>query len=168
MSHLPGTNGFSSHDDLRTRILFPLSRVQCSIYRTLLSLSIRPAGTAPYPSALRTDTHRKVPYLPLRFLLTNTQQLLRYLCRTTESAEWAKRRRVANLRQGLVVDFQDSGKVWRRAVVVNTSESGKVEVRLIVKGVESFERLEVTSRRLAPFTFFTRSRYLEDFPTWLP
>lgn len=28
--------------------------------------------------------------------------------------------------------------------------------------------MEVTSRRLAPFTFFTRSRYLEDFPTCLP
>ncbi len=41
-------------------------------------------------------------------------------------------------------------------------------MRLSVKGVESFEKVEVTSRRLAPFTFFTRSRYLEDFPTSLP
>lgn len=75
---------------------------------------------------------------------------------------------MANLRQGLIVDFQDSGKVWRRAVVVSTAESGKVELRLNVKGVESFEKVEVSSRRLAPFTFFTRSRYLEDFPTCLP
>jgi hypothetical protein len=129
---------------------------------------VRPIGTTTCPSAFRADTDRKVPYLPLRFLLPNTQELLRYLCRTTESAEWAKRRRVANLRQGLVVDFQDRDKVWRRAVVVSTAEISKVDLRINIKGVESFERVEVTSRRLAPFTFFTRSRYLEDFPTYLP
>lgn len=75
---------------------------------------------------------------------------------------------MANYRQGLVVDFQDRTNVWRRGVVVNVVEPGVVEVRVNVKGVESFEKVETSSRRLAPYTFFTRSRYLEDFPPCLP
>jgi hypothetical protein len=75
---------------------------------------------------------------------------------------------VGNYRLGLVVDFQDRSNIWRRGVVVNTSEAGLVEVRANVKDVETFEKVEISSRRLAPYTFFTRSRYLEDFPPCLP
>ncbi len=31
-----------------------------------------------------------------------------------------------------------------------------------------FETIHKKSKRLAPYTFFTRSRYLEDFPPTLP
>jgi hypothetical protein len=31
-----------------------------------------------------------------------------------------------------------------------------------------FETVDKKSKRLAPYTFFTRSRYLEDFPPSLP
>lgn len=41
-------------------------------------------------------------------------------------------------------------------------------MRINLKGVDSFEKVEVGSRRVAPYTFFTRSRYLEDFPPCLP
>jgi hypothetical protein len=34
--------------------------------------------------------------------------------------------------------------------------------------VDLFEKVERTSKRLAPYTFFTRNRYLEDFPPTLP
>ena len=102
---------------------------------------------------------RYLSVLP-RFLLPSQPEFLRYLCRTTESAEWAKRRRLINFKQGLVVDFQDKCNVWRRGVIVNTTEPGHVEVKINIKGVDLFEKVKIGTRRLAPFTFFTRSRYL--------
>jgi hypothetical protein len=95
-------------------------------------------------------------------------ELLKYLCRTTDSSEWAKRRKIANFRQGLVVDFQDKCHVWRRGVIVNVLNTDLIEIKFNVKGIDFFEKVERSSRRLAPYTFFTRSRYLEDFPTTLP
>lgn len=45
--------------------------------------------------------------------------LLGYLCRVTESAEWSKKRKVGVLRMGSVVDLREEG-VWRRGVVVRS------------------------------------------------
>jgi hypothetical protein len=64
------------------------------------------------------------------------------------------------MRQSLVIDFQDRGRVWRRGVISNASDSEFVEIKTNIKGMEFFEKVERTSRRIAPFTFFTRSRYL--------
>lgn len=43
-----------------------------------------------------------------------------------------------------------------------------LEIRICIKGQEFFEEVEVDSRRLAPFTFFTRGRYLEEFAPVIP
>jgi len=42
------------------------------------------------------------------------------------------------------------------------------EVRINIKGEEFVENVEITSNKLAPYTFFTRARYLLDFVPSLP
>jgi hypothetical protein len=44
----------------------------------------------------------------------------------------------------------------------------ELEIKINIKGIDLFEKVEATSRRLAPYTFFTRGRYLEDFASCLP
>lgn len=95
-----------------------------------------------------------------RFLLQSGPELVRYLCRTTDSSEWAKRRRISSWRQGLVVDYRDRGQVWRRGVLIKVEDEKTVQVRFNIKGMDFVEKVEKGSRRIAPFTFFTRNRYL--------
>jgi hypothetical protein len=54
--------------------------------------------------------------------------------------------------------------MWRRAVVLKTtlSEDNKtmVQLKLNIKGMDIIEQVEIGSKRLAPFKFFTKGRYL--------
>jgi hypothetical protein len=73
---------------------------------------------------------------------------------------------------GSVLDFQDRYHTWRRGVVVKTLVSNDqtllLEMRIVIKGQEFLETVEANSRRLAPFTFFTRGNYLKEFAPILP
>jgi hypothetical protein len=73
---------------------------------------------------------------------------------------------------GSVLDFQDRYHTWRRGVVVKTLLSNEqtllLEMRIVIKGQEFLETVEASSRRLAPFTFFTRGNYLKEFAPTLP
>lgn len=159
MSHMSGAAHQSSDDDVRTCLLLPLSLVECCLQWALLSL---PQWTKRRSSCFphyNREIHRTVILSLSSFVLPFGDELIHYLCRTTDSLEWSKRRRICNWKQGLVVDFQDRCHVWRRGVIVSTSPT-QVEIKISIKGIDLFEKVETTSRRLAPYTFFTRGRYL--------
>jgi hypothetical protein len=126
MPHLPRTDGDSSCHDLRTCLLSPLSGLQHRIQRTLLPLPPLAKSITPHPSQIRRNTHRKVTNHPLRFLVPSGSEFIRYLCRTTDSAEWLKRRQIASYKLGLVVDFQDRCNIWRRGVIVNVLNNDRI------------------------------------------
>jgi len=96
--------------------------------------------------------------------LPSSTDIIKYLCRATDSQEWTKRRRVSNIRVGTVLDFQDKYNTWRRGVVIKTfmsnDQKNMLQIKICIKGDEFFEEVEADSRRLAPFTFFTRGKYL--------
>jgi len=75
--------------------------------------------------------------------LPSSTNIIKYLCRTTDAQEWAKRRRVNNIRVGVVLDFQDRYNTWRRGVVIKTFMSNDkkimLEMRISIKGQEFFE-----------------------------
>jgi hypothetical protein len=97
-------------------------------------------------------------------LAPKSSEILKYLCRTTDACEWAKRRQLTNFRPGLIVDFQDVFKVWRRAIILKTTFNKErklmVNLKSFFKGTEILETIEASSKRLAPLNFFTRSKYL--------
>lgn len=121
VSHLPGATHQSSHDVMRPRLLLSLPVVECCLQRALLSLPQRTKGRSSCFSHHNRETHRTVILSLFSFVLPSSDELIRYLCRTTDSLEWSKRRRINNWKQGLVVDFQDRCHVWRRGVIVSTS-----------------------------------------------
>lgn len=137
-------------------------------------LPLPPGAARPPPRALhpRRNPHQQVLPSPCRFLLSDLDQYLRYLCRITDAQEWARRRKVVSPRVGSVLDFQDRYHTWRRGVVVKTLLSNEqtllLEMRIVIKGQEFLETVEASSRRLAPFTFFTRGNYLKEFAPTLP
>lgn len=84
----------------------------------------------------------------------------------TDSEEWGKRRKIGNVRVNQIIDFQDTLNIWRKGTVVAVSKENQVlmaRVKITIKGDDFFETVEANSRRIAPFTFFTKKKYLEDF-----
>ena len=118
------------------------------------------------------EPNQRVLNLLRRILVPRSNELFKYLCRTTDTLEWSTRREVKNPRAGLIVDFQDAFKVWRRAIIlsvfVGKEDKLMVKMKTFFKGTELIETIEATSKRLAPLNFFTRSKYLEDFTPALP
>lgn len=98
--------------------------------------------------------------------------MIKYLCRTTESSEWLKRRFLSNIKTGLLVDFHDAFNLWRKAVVIKVffDDDNKelVLLKMHLKGTEVFETIQVDSKRLAPSQFFTKGKYLEEYGPDLP
>lgn len=88
----------------------------------------------------------------------------------TDSEEWAKRRKAGSVRVNQIIDFQDILNVWRKGTVVELLKKNQVlnvKVKMTIKGDDFFETVEANSRRIAPFTFFTKKKYLEAFvPTF--
>lgn len=84
----------------------------------------------------------------------------------TDSEEWGKRRKAGNVRVNQIIDFQDILNIWRKGTVVAVLKENQVlmvRVKITIKGDDFFETVEANSRRIAPFTFFTKKKYLEDF-----
>lgn len=84
----------------------------------------------------------------------------------TDSEEWGKRRKAGNVRVNQIIDFQDTLNIWRKGTVVAVSKENQVlmaRVKITIKGDDFFETVEANSRRFAPFSFFTKKKYLEDF-----
>lgn len=50
--------------------------------------------------------------------MPRSKEIIKYLCRTTDTAEWIKRREIENVKIGTILDFQDDNKIWRKAIVV--------------------------------------------------
>jgi hypothetical protein len=94
-----------------------------------------------------------------------SEEIIKYLCRTTDATEWIKRREIKNVKVGTILDFQDAFKIWRKAIVVKTFFGEKNQLmfglKSFFKGNEIQETIEASSKRLAPCSFFTRSKYLE-------
>ena len=42
------------------------------------------------------------------------------------------------------------------------------KIRVLQSGIDYMEVVEATSSRMAPYTFFTKKRYLEEFNSELP
>lgn len=81
----------------------------------------------------------------------------------TDSEEWGKRRKIGNVRVNQIIDFQDTLNIWRKGTVVAVSKENQVlmaRVKITIKGDDFFETVEANSRRIAPFTFFTKKKYL--------
>lgn len=66
---------------------------------------------------------------------------------------------------GTILDFQDSFKIWRKAIVVKIFLGEKNQLmynlKSFFKGNEIKETIDASSKRLAPCNFFTHSKYLE-------
>ena len=73
-----------------------------------------------------------------RFVLQDTDLTIKYLCRTTDSAEWFKRRRLNIFKQGLVVDYQDRSNFWRRGIITEIKNEDKflLKIKYFVRGEE--------------------------------
>jgi hypothetical protein len=54
------------------------------------------------------------------------------------------------------------------ASVYTSKGKTMAKIKVNIKGDEFSEIVEVGTRRIAPFTFFTKKRYLEEFTPLLP
>ena len=110
------------------------------------------------------NSHKQVSPLQCSFLLPQSTEVIKYLCRTTDSSEWTKRRYVSSVKPGMIVDFQDSFNMWRRAIVVktflNNAQKFMAILKMNIKGSDLLETVEADSKRMAPARFFTKGRYL--------
>jgi len=172
MSDLPLADGETHLNVLRTHVLLPMFGIQHRTQHQLLPLPATAKPRPLHPLHIRRKPHQWVLNCLCRVLAPRSNEIFKYLCRTTDTTEWINRRELKNLKAGLVVDFQDAFRVWRRAIVLKTfvGKTNKLMVSLksFFKGSEILETVEASSKRLAPLNFFTRSKYLEDFSPVLP
>lgn len=160
------TNGGPYNDALRAYVLPQVLRVQQCLQSKLFAVPKKSrSGTVRVESNCRKNHPSVWSYL-CRFILPRTDNFLGYLCRMTDSEEWGKRRKIGNVRVNQIIDFQDTLNIWRKGTVVAVSKENQVlmaRVKITIKGDDFFETVEANSRRIAPFTFFTKKKYLEDF-----
>jgi len=71
-----------------------------------------------YWFSLRLENDQSVLFILFRVLVPRSKEIIKYLCRTTDTAEWIKRREIENVKIGTILDFQDDNKIWRKAIVV--------------------------------------------------
>jgi tRNA/tmRNA/rRNA uracil-C5-methylase (TrmA/RlmC/RlmD family) len=120
VSDLSLTYGQTYDDDLWPYVLLSLPWVQRSPQLKMLHVQARTKKGTLYFFLFRWKSHKLVHLSLLRVLLPRSNEIIKYLCRTTDAFEWAKRRELGNIRPGVIVDFQDSFNIWRRAIVLKT------------------------------------------------
>ena len=172
MLHLPWTHGATYLNELRAYVLLKMSGIKHSSQLELLSLPSIAESRRFYSLHFRWKADWRVLESVSRIVVPRSNEIIKYLCRTSDCFEWIKRREIRDLTPGMIIDFQDAFKVWRRAIILKifTDKNQKrvVDVKTLFKGTEIVETVEINSKRLAPLNFFTKAKYLEEFAPTLP
>lgn len=145
MSYLSWTYGATYLDELWSYVLSPMFGIQYRPHHSMLPLQTTAKLRKLSPFRLHLKSNQPVPLCLSRVLAPRSSEILKYLCRTTDAAEWVKRRQLNNIRAGLIVDFQDAFKIWRRAIILKTffGKNNKlmVNIKSFFKGTEILETL---------------------------
>jgi len=118
MSHLPGTHRKTHFNELWTHLLFSLFGISLRSQCYVLPMPYFTQSNHLYWFSLRLEHDQSVVFILFRVLVPRSKEIIKYLCRTTDTVEWIKRREIKNVKIGTILDFQDDNKVWRKAIVV--------------------------------------------------
>jgi len=117
MPHLPRSHGATYLNELWSYVLLEMFGIKHSSQLELLPLPPKAESRWYYSLRFRWKVDKWVLENVSRIVVPRSNEIIKYLCRTSDCFEWIKRREISDLRPGMTVDFQDAFKSWRRAVI---------------------------------------------------